>query len=370
MAGGSPTWRYLAIVKGKRGEFRAMAATSAAVQASTLPLVEITPPTNRVVPLTPLGQVAQTVTDSAAAWAGGPIAFDLRVAGFSPATTPDPWDTVLASARSLGLRALPTVSSADLPGRLAAAAAVAADRGAGAVIRVPWTQCIPALASTAAAVALDGELDRLRTALALRGADMDVLVDFGDMVGPLGSEPSDVLTVLGRLGSLNGWRSVAVGGTSMPAQLAKLGYGTFPMPRFEWDLWLQLRGLVATLPVGSRLREIAFADYAAAAAALPAGAGRTRHPSLRYTSGADVFVLRREAVAGEGLRGFRHLARQVSMGAAPPPFAGNSFSWADGHLRRIAQGTERPGGAELWRQLAVNHHLAVVVDQLAGRPWP
>ncbi|MFB9364723.1 beta family protein [Kitasatospora albolonga] len=158
------------------------------------------------------------------------------------------------------------------------------------------------------------------------------------------------------------WRHIALAGGSFPASLAAMEpHLIATVHRHEADLWR------AVVQRGCRSPVPDFGDYGIVHPQPPNHGWRGR-PNLRYTVGADWYVLR---AAGHAAHDALRLCRQLADSRYWDPQQGTELPWGDAQIQHRASGlTTRPGGAREWRAWGTSHHLAAVARSVAVHGVP
>lgn len=191
--------------------------------------------------------------------------------------------------------------------------------------------------------------------MGLKAADMDVVLDWSNALDSrtLDDLVSDTTAAVKALGGRHG--KVIVVGT--PEDSAFTQVGDWDPVRREWLLWLRL--------VHAGL-DVVYGDYALYQPADPVPA-QARYGHLRYSSGERMYVHRRAVPAsGGGLGGAFKVACAHLL--TQPHWLGAGFSNADQRIEDIANQADKAGAAGVWRQIATQHHFALVNSQLAAPP--
>lgn len=348
--------RYVPILKGKAGEYNALAEASGTVQAGTLPLIEALPVGKETVEET----CVSTLQALSGGW-GTPVALDAVY--LDPATPLSsgllPLEALADEARTRSITALPVLRVDDDPSVWAAAATVTARDGAGVVVRLGGDPLQEDITD------LDDALDALYTAVAIVPGDVDLVIDLGGVTEPgyaaLASRIArDLITGLKDVAA---WRSLTVASGGFPADLSAVPTNsTALLPRTDARLWATLTG--RTLP-----RDVDYGDYAIQHPGPPASGGRGPAPQIRYAVGLDWRIRKAKAKDRRGHKQFYDICADV---VASGEYSGSSFSWGDEQVDLAARSApagapalRTTGNATTWRAIGTSHHLALVSDRLA-----
>jgi hypothetical protein len=184
---------------------------------------------------------------------------------------------------------------------------------------------------------------------------VDVVLDWEDSTEscPLDTLVSDTAAVIVALAGQHG--QLITAGT--PNSSAFQQVGDWHPNRREWWLWLRL---------AHAGYDVVFGDYALYPPAHPAPV-TPQYGHLRYSSGDDLHVHRRaKPAAGGGLAAaFEECCSHV---VAQPYWLGGAFSGADRRIHDIANAADKESTPGKWRQLAAEHHFALVAQQLGAPP--
>ncbi len=308
-------------------------------------------------PLTPAEHVSQFGPRLLKYWGKRPIAVDgqmldddLHCEGLED----HPLTALLSRARLAGATAMPVTDFARSERYQAAVARIVTIDRLGAVIRLGLADIEePELDRRIEALLSKIECDAQSTDLCLDLSsrsfdDVDVLAEL-------------LINRINTLPQLLKWRSFSLAASEFPSgdELKKVKTGQSKVfRRGEWVLYERLLGRsqeLARMPL--------FSDYGIEHPwFLPKKTGPLK-PSvhLRYTIGPTTFVSK--APPKSGYEGIREVCLEVSRRAG---FAGDNFSYGDRFIARCADGREDHGGPKTWRAVGHNHHMTIVVHDLAG----
>lgn len=269
------------------------------------------------------------------------------------ATTPTDrkmWWDLLALLNRLAptpVALVPVVSTDDDPASRASAGSMAALGRAALRVPMQLVRLNPSV--------LNGMVPLVAAEMNIGTADLDVILDWSN---DLEAQPLDALTnttmaAISALGDTHG-RVITVG---TPDDSGFTQVGDWDPVRREWWLWLRLAHAGV---------DVVFGDYALYAPSDP-GFGRAQYGHLRYSSSDRIYVHRRAVPAtGGGLAGaFRSACAYL---VTQSHWLGSGFCDADQRIDKIAKGLETCGSAKLWRQIGMEHHFALVAQQLAAPP--
>lgn len=249
---------------------------------------------------------------------------------------------------------------------------------ANAIPVVPLDAAAPIISSVRAIAATDG----LGTAISVRLEDMmkpdarariealaaslGLAIDEVDLVIDLGApnfEPYDafasaLIAAMRRLGDLHTFRNFVVIGTAIPETFKDVARGADQLPRHDWLFYRVLSG---KLPAG--IRRPNFGDYTIVHPEFKAldmrmikAAGK-----LVYTTPADWEVRKGGAFNDNRAQMHGHCASIIASGK----FNGAEYSSGDDYIAKCAVHEEGPSNQTRWKEVAINHHITHVLDDLA-----
>jgi Beta protein len=360
----SPQPVYVPVLKGKEGEFAALEALEPDVRQHLMPLIEIPPIQHDYVndrPAKTLDDHIRGVAERVRkAWRMRPLYLDLPWLGEDAERLADgrgAFAAVLEDCLANEVNAVPVVSRASSPGHLAAAARHSAASHNGVCIRL-------IVKDFEEDVEPDTEVDRLMRGLGgVSTADVDLMVDLEDL-GPDGGRALLVArSIFSMLPKRNEWRRVILAAASFPEDLSDVSAATVStLPRREWELWNTLQRRPTLLP----RPDLIFGDYAIAHPEIKDLDPRVMlmSASIRYTT-PDHWLI----VKGRNVRhyGFDQYFELCQLLVKRDEYVGSAFSWGDRYIADCAEGVQGPGNATTWRKVGTNHHLTLVVKQLASR---
>lgn len=353
---------YVPILKGRKGEFLALSETSESRRDRMTPLIEVPPvpwdfeherPAKSLdAHLDPVaanvlrhwGDNRRVLIDLA--W----ISDDPTEAGTHPVTK------VLSDLRQGQSQAIPVAGPSRSDVYWSAVVEAVQQDGRGCCIRLEPDDL-------RRLNALHQLLEAACERLALPADDVDLILDFkGFDPGQTAAIEIAAAAGLAALPSIEDWRSVTLAGGAFPLNLSGLS-GESVIPRADWDVWRS----VTSAQREEGVRQPQFGDYA------------VQHPepdeidprlmkmsaAIRYATSTEWLVLKGRNVQDYGWEQFHDLSADL---VGRPEFIGAEFSSGDQGIDACAKREAGTGNAMTWRKLATNHHLAVVVDQLASLP--
>ncbi len=353
-------FHYVPIIKGRQGEYGALAEADQPVRENATPLVEIPPipwdfahEAPAKTPQEHIEGVAETVTNS---WGtdrrifidAGLLADEDLIAGLHPLAT------ILDGGAERGLQMVPVTGVARGDAYTAALSEALSRDSRGMCLRLEAEDLEePEDLPRALTAALDD--------LALRPADVDLLLD----LGPIGPEQqwtgATVRLFLTALPQITEWRSLTLAASSFPLDLSAVEADSVtPLPRAEWTVWRALHDRAGRLE-----RMPTFGDYGISHPAPREVDPRIiqRSASIRYTEADDFIVAKGRSIRQHGADQHYDLAALL---VERPDFHGEDFSWGDAYIAARARREPGPGNGMTWRKAGTSQHLAFVTSQLAS----
>lgn len=351
---------YVPLLKGKEGEFAALEVLAASVRARLMPLIEIPGVAYDYVnerPAKSLKDHVSGVADRLArCWPEMPLYLDL------------PWfeeeefledgriafEAVLSDCARLRVQAVPVISRTSSREYVAAASRYSAANRVGTCLRL-------LVGDFEDEVDLDAELDRLLDAFGNPDGLIDLLIDLED----IGSDAKRAALVARSVFSMlpeKPWRRVILAAASFPEDLSEVDAATITkLPRHEWELWQMLQKRPKYLP----RPDMIFGDYAITHPVPTELDPRTMRMSanIRYTIPDNWLVFKGRNVRQYGFDQYFELCKELVQ---RPEYSGRQFSWADNYIAECAARRTGPGNATTWRKVGTNHHLTLVMRELAN----
>ncbi|HZP34358.1 MAG TPA: beta family protein [Candidatus Acidoferrales bacterium] len=352
---------YVPVLKGKEGEFAALEALTPDIHARLMPLIEV--------PDVPYDYANDRPSKSLDDHVAGVADRLLRCCHDLPLYIDLPWfqeedladgrvalEAILADCANKGLKVLPVISRRSSAKYLAAAGAHAQTGGLGLCVRL-------LVEDFEEDVDIDSEIKRLLGVCGANENSSDLVIDLED----LGSEASHAVLVARSVFSMikghDSWRRIVLAAASFPEDLREVNPERIStLPRREWELWKTLQKRPKLLP----RPDIIFGDYAISHPEPTELDPRTMRmsASIRYTTQENWLVVKGRNVRQYGFDQYFDLCKALIKRAE---FFGENYSWGDQYIALCAVGQTGPGNATTWRKVGTNHHLTVIVRQIASR---
>lgn len=190
----------------------------------------------------------------------------------------------------------------------------------------------------------------------------DILVDL-----KIVDEKVTTRTVLDKLAHIpyvEKWRSLILTGGSFPRNLSDLiKHEHYLIDRFDWRLW---RGVIEDKTLN---RYPYFSDYTIQHPIFYGHIlGANTSASIRYTNDEAWEVLRGEGLRNKKGAGYKQYPALAKLLVEQSFFKGAKYSFGDAYIAERAQAKENPGNPQTWLTAGINHHITLVVDQIANLP--
>jgi hypothetical protein len=345
---------YLPALKGRQGEFTALADIQPVTRRTVLPVIEIVP--GPVDDAATLRTTVDKTVRKLGVWAGSRLLLDT---GWLPGDIElragvGVLGYATAAAGDAGIGATPVVrlNDAELAHR---DARLHAGRGHGIAVRLNVEDMDEDPED------LEEALTALLHRLGRSPAEVDLLLDLGAVDGDVAVRAGARLIrdVLHGLPEPEAWRGLVVLAGAFPTDLQAVQPWTLgELPRRDAMLHDHLRR--RPLP-----RVPTFGDYAVAHPLLVTGPAFPAAPQLRYTASDRWLVLKGRRNDPEGHEQFYRVCEAI---ARHPEFAGAALGRADARIADPRR--EGPGNASTWRAIATTHHLDYLAHRLTtlGEP--
>lgn len=191
--------------------------------------------------------------------------------------------------------------------------------------------------------------------------ELDVIIDLrAPNFEPYAAFANALVAALKRLGDLHDVRTLVLLGTAIPDSFAHLAKGSDEIPRHDW---LFFKTFMTKLPAGMRRplygdHTIVHPDFKAQDMRLVKAAGK-----IVYTAPETWATRKGGAFRDNPAQMHTHCERVV----AEPAFAfrGAGFSYGDKYIADCAVKAESPSSLSRWKDVAINHHITTVADDLA-----
>lgn len=152
--------------------------------------------------------------------------------------------------------------------------------------------------------------------------------------------------------------SVTLGGGSFPMTLTGIKAGVKDIPRIEWRAWKMIAK-------AGEFPQLRYADYSVTnPAPLPEIDPKTVNPSItiRYATKEDWHLLKGRGFKGAPAGEYANLCKLLVTN--PAVYCGKHFSFGDGKYFALANGGGKNGVPWTWRREATSHHIVFTAKAL------
>lgn len=202
-------------------------------------------------------------------------------------------------------------------------------------------------------------IDGLAASLGVALNKVDLVIDLGaPNFEPYNAFAGALIATIRRLGDLHAFRNLVVIGTAIPETFKDVAKGADQLPRHDW---LFYRVLLGKMPAG--MRQPNFGDYTIVHPEFtPVDMRKIKSAGkLVYTTPGAWEVRKGGAFRDNPDQMHDHCASIVKSGK----FSGAHYSSGDDYIAKCADRTEGPSNQTRWKNVAVNHHITHVLDDLA-----
>jgi hypothetical protein len=351
---------YIPCLRWKQGEYQALNKLSSIAQDSIMPLIEVAEIgfdfESRTCCKTideHLYPFAKRVRDK---WGKKECFVDIRHIGASKlmANGQHPGTFVFDDLRSKGVLATPVTGMILDPQFQAAVHQVVSVDGRGLCLRVNIEEV--------AKVSFDSSMHNLIRRYGLAIEQCDLIIDLrAPNFEPLDGFTGLLLNIIRNLPNLELWRSIGIIGTSFPTSLSGLKKGTSIIPRDEWRLYKLLEADLKE----HGIRVPSFGDYAINHPDQLSVDMRIVKPnaSVRYTINDKWLIAKGQNVRDYGFAQYEELCQMV---VESNYYCGQQFSMGDEYIFACANNQVSKGNLTTWRWVGTNHHIEMVVRDVAN----
>jgi Beta protein len=195
---------------------------------------------------------------------------------------------------------------------------------------------------------------------------LDVEVNEVDLIVDLGApnfEPYDAFAValmaaIRRLGDLHAFRNFVLVGTAIPESFKDVAKGADQLPRHDWLFYRVLLGKLA-----NGMRKPNYGDYTIVHPDFtPIDMRKIKSAGkLVYATPGMWEVRKGGAFRDNPEQMHTHCASIVGSGK----FSGSGYSYGDDYIAKCAVKKESPSNQSRWKDVAINHHITHVLNELA-----
>ena len=348
---------YVPALRWRQGEYQALSRLAAAAKARTVPFITIPEVEFDFETWQPKKSVQEHVHPFSARfkakWGQRPAWVDVH-----PGITNEPMGDgrdipayVFEALRAFQANAIPAIPLDAAPNIVASVGAIVATDGHGVAVAIRLEDLMKSDTRT--------RIDGLAASLGVAVDEVDLVVDLGGPnFEPYGAFASALIAAMRRLGDLHAFRNFAVIGTAIPETFKDVAKGADQLPRHDW---LFYRVLLGRMPAGMRQPNygdftIVHPKFKALNMRMIKAAGK-----LVYTTPGAWEVRKGGAFNNNRAQMHGHCASIVASGN----FKGAGYSNGDDYIAKCAVHKEGPSNQARWKEVAINHHITHVLDDLS-----
>jgi hypothetical protein len=262
------------------------------------------------------------------------------------------YDYLLAGVREQGGHAVPIVSfDMEVPILLRLKEHVRIDQQ-GIGLRVLLTDLMkPDFNRTVEAVLKKLNIER---------GDVDLHLDLeAPNYEPVPDFATALIVSIRRITELNAYRNFVLLGTSFPESMADLEKGESSVPRLHWKLY---KTLIASMTTS--VRRPNFGDYTIVHPSFVALDMRKVKPAGKIVySTSEAFKVHK----GGSFRDNREQMHDHCEAVVKRDYyLGETYSYGDKYIKDCASKTDGPSNLSQWKKVGINHHMTLVLDDLAN----
>lgn len=204
------------------------------------------------------------------------------------------------------------------------------------------------------------ELEELLAFFNVTHNEVDIILDY-KQIYPNQEELiyQHVLLTIAQFPFLTQWRTLTLSMTSFPKNLNSIPTNSNgELPRTEWKIYKRIHDCgLARIPI--------FGDYGISHPDFVNLDPRiiTMASKIVYSYDDLYLIFRGGSVKKHGFSQSVQLANDL---ISLPQFCGADFSFGDNYIYECANGDAKPGNAETWVMVGVNHHLTLVARDLSN----
>jgi hypothetical protein len=348
---------YVPALRWRQGEYQALARLAAVAKDRIVPYVTIPEVEFDFELWQPKKTVQEHVHPFAARfkakWGQRPawVGVHPSISGKPMGDGRDIFTYVFEAMRTFQANAMPAVPLDASSAMAASVAGIVATDDLGAAITVRLEDLMKPHARM--------RIEALTAALGVSLDEVDLIIDLGaPNFEPYNAFAGALIAAMQKLGDLHAFRNFVVIGTAIPETFKDVAKGADQLPRHDW---LFYRALLGKMPAG--VRQPNYGDYTIVHPEFKAldmrmikAAGK-----LVYTTSSAWEVRKGGAFNDNRAQMHGHCASIVASGK----FDGAGYSSGDEYIARCAVHKEGPSNQTRWKEVAINHHITRVLDDLA-----
>jgi len=206
---------------------------------------------------------------------------------------------------------------------------------------------------------LKSDIRDLLQALGLAINETDLLIDYQAINN---TNPS-IINLYNYIPFIDDWRSIIISGGAFPPDLSELlANRTYKLDRLDWLSWSQ-----QVKDVSLTLRLPSYSDYTIQH---PLYRKPTDYPkvsaSIRYSCNEYWLIMRGEWIGKQGSRGSAQYQAEAQLLCDREEYFGANFSFGDDYIMKKSVDDVHHGNVKEWLRAGINHHLELVIHQIAN----
>lgn len=353
------TNRYVPILKGKLGEFRALLHLTDVTKDSVTPLIEVPPipwDFEEDEPARKIDKHLEKLIPNISKHWGSERQFYIDF-NFIPSeermndnSHPIIW--VFNQAREAGLSCIPVIGLNRDSDYLEAVKTVVKQDKRGVCIRIENNDIEDDN--------LDESITQIVKSMGLKEPDVDIVIDLKEIQKEqMGLLIRSIRDVIRSLPNVDNWRALSLVATSFPQTMSGFDPDSVSLTtRVEWNLWTTLFHNLNKIP-----RMPDYGDYTIVHPELIDVDPRIMQlgAKIKYTCDQEWIIVKGGSIKRRGSEQTRDLCRTL---VKLDQYQGKNFSYGDLYIYNCANGLEGVGNQTTWVTVGVNHHIAFVVNQL------
>ena len=206
-----------------------------------------------------------------------------------------------------------------------------------------------------------GKIFPLMQALGVEEEDTDLIIDLrAPNFQPYVAFANALIAAMRRLGDINTFRNFVMVSTAIPESFADIAKGTDEIPRHDW---LFYQALLSALP--SAMRRPNYGDYTIVHPDFVAKDMRKIKAAGKVIYTTSETWGTRKGGAFRGNEDQMHGHCQQILADGKFQFQGAGFSYGDDYIAKCAVRQEKPSNLSRWKDVAINHHITMVANDLA-----
>jgi len=207
------------------------------------------------------------------------------------------------------------------------------------------------------------DVDDLVGTLALPKNNVHLLMDFRSVAeNDLDDVANMAIDFLANLPTTNDWKTITLSSSGFPENLGGILPNTIAsLLRTGWNLRNELISKKRNIT-----RFPAFGDYGICHPdLLDYKPYYTPSAAIRYTIEREWLIIKARSLKKYTFEQFRGLSNTLRK---RPEYYGPTYSWGDNYINECADCTKGKGSLTTWRQVGTNHHITLVGNQIANSP--